>query len=359
MREYVKVTLIVAFAAVAIALVYVLLGIMDFSKEKPTKVGAVYSYSVKEREIYSQEYKGLSEACGLYGYDLIYKDEITTIDAAAEALEGLINDGCSIIFISQPKIISELLSITSKHKDVLFFVPDYEYMGGNIYSYGPKLYQARYITGILAGANSFTDNIGFIASCYDLEIVRQINAFALGVKKSAPEANVYVLNIGNNDEADGRNAVDTLIDDYNCDFLAYDGVYDSCMNQASLRHTFIIGYGLTSDSNYVATSIICNWDELFIKTFKAILNGSISEGRWYGMDDEIVKLSDPSFMLSPSAVSQASKELNKIINGQGVFSGDIKDNKGNVITSGSEALDDFSIRKSMDWYAEGVVIIDE
>jgi len=54
------------------------------------------------------------------------------------------------------------------------------------------MYQPRYIAGMAAGAATESNTIGYVAAFPIPEVIRGINAFALGVKRVNPDAVVEV-----------------------------------------------------------------------------------------------------------------------------------------------------------------------
>ncbi|RLF19493.1 MAG: BMP family ABC transporter substrate-binding protein, partial [Thermoprotei archaeon] len=73
-----------------------------------------------------------------------------------------------------------------------------------------------------AGSLTKTGHIGYVAAHPTPEVIRHINAFALGVKEVNPEAKVYVLWIHAwYDPTKARELAETLINKYSCDVLAF------------------------------------------------------------------------------------------------------------------------------------------
>ncbi len=62
----------------------------------------------------------------------------------------------------------------------------------NVGTYFADLYQIYYLNGLMAGALSKTDKIGYVGAFPISEVVRHIDAFALGVKATNPNAKVHV-----------------------------------------------------------------------------------------------------------------------------------------------------------------------
>ena len=62
----------------------------------------------------------------------------------------------------------------------------------NMSSFFGRMYQVRYLSGIIAGMKTQTGEIGYVAAFPIPEVIRGINAFTLGVRSVRPDATVYV-----------------------------------------------------------------------------------------------------------------------------------------------------------------------
>ncbi|MGB9894877.1 MAG: BMP family ABC transporter substrate-binding protein, partial [Thermoproteota archaeon] len=62
----------------------------------------------------------------------------------------------------------------------------------NLGTYFAEFYQLYYLNGLMAGALTKTNKIGYVGAYPIPEVIRHINAFALGVKAVNPNAKVYV-----------------------------------------------------------------------------------------------------------------------------------------------------------------------
>jgi basic membrane protein A len=78
--------------------------------------------------------------------------------------------------------------------------PDITFMWGagvekkapNAGTYFGRMYEARFLAGIVAGAMTKSNRIGYAAAIPTSEVIRGINAFARGVASVHPDARVYV-----------------------------------------------------------------------------------------------------------------------------------------------------------------------
>jgi phosphodiesterase/alkaline phosphatase D-like protein len=66
-------------------------------------------------------------------------------------------------------------------------------MADNMGNYFGRMYQARYLSGMVAGGMTKSKTIGYVAAFPIPEVIRGINAFALGVQAVNPEAVVRVV----------------------------------------------------------------------------------------------------------------------------------------------------------------------
>ena len=56
-----------------------------------------------------------------------------------------------------------------------------------------RIYQPRYLSGLVAGATTETNIIGYVAAFPIPEVIRGINAFTIGVREVNPEAKIHVV----------------------------------------------------------------------------------------------------------------------------------------------------------------------
>ena len=65
----------------------------------------------------------------------------------------------------------------------------------NFTNYFGRIYQARYLSGIVAGLKTQTGNIGYVAAMgrANSEVTSGVNAFALGVESVNPAARIFLI----------------------------------------------------------------------------------------------------------------------------------------------------------------------
>ena len=79
-----------------------------------------------------------------------------------------------------------------RHPDVKYLHASGYKTSENMSNYFGRIYQARYLSGIVAGMKTKTNKIGYVAAYPIPEVIRGINAFTLGVQSVNPKAVVKV-----------------------------------------------------------------------------------------------------------------------------------------------------------------------
>jgi simple sugar transport system substrate-binding protein len=124
--------------------------------------------------------------------------ETTYIESVPEAeaaryIESLITEeNVDIVFTTSFGFMTSTIDVAQRHPDKLFFHCSGFQRLPNVGTYFADFYQIYYLNGLMAGALTKTNKVGYVAAVSIPEVVRHINAFALGVKEANPEAKVYV-----------------------------------------------------------------------------------------------------------------------------------------------------------------------
>lgn len=113
-----------------------------------------------------------------------------------------------------------------QYPNVIFFHCSGYKRAPNSGTYFADLYQVYYLNGLIAGALTKTGQIGYVATHTIPEVVRHINAFAIGAREVGEQLGknikIHVIEIGewfNPDKA--RQAARTLYEQYNVDVIAF------------------------------------------------------------------------------------------------------------------------------------------
>ena len=163
----------------------------DVTKTK-TKVGFILNGKINDYSWGESHYNGMEISARELNLDVVYKEDIPEDESCVETIEELIAYGCKIIICDSFGYGAWELQCAKDHPDVYFFHATGVEEWDNLSTYFGRIYQMRYLSGIVAGLQTETNEIGYVAAFPIAEVNRGINAFTLGVRRVNPEASVYV-----------------------------------------------------------------------------------------------------------------------------------------------------------------------
>ena len=97
-----------------------------------------------------------------------------------------------VVFTTSFGYMEDTVKVAAKYPDVKFFHCSGFMRSANMGTYMADMYQIYYLNGLLSGAISKSNKIGYVAAFPIPELFRHMNAFAVGVKEVNPEATISV-----------------------------------------------------------------------------------------------------------------------------------------------------------------------
>ena len=128
----------------------------------------------------------------------VFGDQITarsyfdanTPEDMDQKIEQAVADGAQIIFTTAPKMSRATLKCAVKYPKIQFFNCSVDQPYSSVRTYYGRIYEAKFITGAIAGAMAQDDRIGYVASNPIFGVPASINAFALGAQMTNPRAHI-------------------------------------------------------------------------------------------------------------------------------------------------------------------------
>ncbi len=298
----------------------------------------------------------------------IREEEKVPEDVAVQnTMESMINlDGAKLLFpTSFGYFDPHILKMAEKYPNVTFFHCGGLYTEGkhpkNVGSYFGYIDEAEYVSGIVAGLTTKTNKLGFVAAKPIPQVLRNINAYALGAKSVNPKATLSVIFTGDwSLPVKEAEAANSLIDQ-GADVIT--GHVDSpkvLMETAERRNAFTTGYHASqaklAPKGYL-TGAEWNWEAVYKgyidtvqnkKPIEHLVRGGFKEG--------YIKMSAYGPAVSEEAKKKADEAKAALTAGTLViFKGPIQDNAGKeVIPAGTErGQRDIELEK-MAYLVEGV-----
>ena len=277
---------------------------------------------------------------------------------AVRVINGLVRKGDNLIFTTSFGYMDATLEVAKRNPDVVFMHCSGFKTAPNVGTYFGRMYEPRYLSGIVAGKMTKKNIIGYVAAFPIPEVIRGINAFTLGVRSVNPEAQVRVVWTQTwFDPGIERDAADSLLD-VGADVLTMHQDAPATLQAAEARGAYVIGYN--SDMRNFAphaflTAPIWNWGVLYRKIAEEVHNGTWkSEQLWWGMKEGLVKLADlsdrvPVEVRNLVAAKTAAIEAGDLL----PFNGPIRDQEGKIVVPVGSSLSDGALL-SMNFFVEGV-----
>ena len=107
-------------------------------------------------------------------------------------MDEAILDGAQVIFAVTPSLIDACRKTAAAHPEVRVLSCSSMMPYTGVRTYYSRIYEGKFITGAIAGAMCKSGKIGYVASNPIFGVPASVNAFALGVEMTNPEAQVRV-----------------------------------------------------------------------------------------------------------------------------------------------------------------------
>ncbi|MFH1811160.1 MAG: BMP family ABC transporter substrate-binding protein [Pseudomonadota bacterium] len=279
-------------------------------------------------------------------------------DATAKIRE-LAGAGNDIIFTTSYGYMDPTETVAAEFPDIKFEHCSGYKTAANMTNYFGRMYQARYLSGIVAGSLSPAGKIGYVAAFPIPEVIRGINAFTLGVRSVASGATVHVewTSTWFDPNVEGA-AADTLIGQ-GVDVMAQHQDSTAAVLRAQNAGIYAVGYDSDMASyapNTVLTSPVWNWGPYYQRKIQGVKDGTWSnETYWGGYEDGIVGLAPMASFVPQGVRTRVETVQSSLINKTwDVFQGPFHKQDGSTWKAAGEALTDAEML-SMDAFVEGVV----
>ena len=340
------------------------------AKEK-IKVGVLYITDPNEGSGYSYTHdlgiKGMQENLTLSDSQIVRKIvDDTDAKATRKAMEECIEEGCNVIFATSWGYMETTKEMAEEYPEVYFsHGTGYMSNGKNFNNYFGRIYQARYLSGIVAGLNTKTNKLGYVAAMDNTnsEVTGGIDAFAIGVASVNPDAKIYVkvTNSWYDPKKEESSARELL--DMNCDVITQH--CDTAYPQTLAQEYGVYGIGYNSDMSKETPdsclcSVIWNWSAYYTSAVQSIIDGTWKGENYYGgMAEGLVQVTSLAEFCKEGTQEKYSEAAAKILSGEcNVFDGKLESNTGEVMGDEGKTLDDDTITGNLNWYYKNVVVVE-
>ncbi len=124
--------------------------------------------------------------------ETFYVENVAPSDVESTIDQFVNNRDADVIFTTSFGHMDPTISAAEKYEDTIFFHCSGYKRSDNVGTYFSGLYQTYYLSGLMAGALTETDKLGYVAAFPTPEVKRHINAFAVGIDEVNPDATLQV-----------------------------------------------------------------------------------------------------------------------------------------------------------------------
>lgn len=272
-----------------------------------------------------------------------------------ERIRLLAEDGYHLIFTTTPRLLDVSLRAAAQYPNVKFLNCSLNTKHPILRTYYGRMYEAKFLTGALAGACSESGQIGYICNYPVFSSPASINAFALGARMVSTSAKVHlewstVL---------GANIFGTFREG-NVDIISGHDLYSPDQQR------WAAGVFSTKDTVNGAMAVsYWNWGQIYERIISGALYGlwylpgfvdpkGTAINYWWGLASNAVKVTVNERVPAGTRRLIAMLEQAVIRNELPVFAGPIYDQDGNLRVKEGEVMSPLQIVQ-MDWLVDNVV----
>ena len=274
-------------------------------------------------------------------------------EAAEKKLEQAVAEGAQVVFTTAPQLRRTTLKMAVNHPKIRFLNCSVDQPYSSVRSYYGRIYEAKFITGAIAGAMAQNNRIGYIASYPIFGVPASINAFALGAQMTNPRAQIELRWSC----CPGTPQADFFTDGIrvvsNRDMPTGNKMYLDFCNYG----TYLLG---DRGSLIPLASPLWVWGKFYENVIRNILSGGWKDEKtatpvnyWLGMDSGVIGLSLSDRL--PEGLRSLAKVLERdLCSGNGPFFRRIVAQDGTVKNDGSQDLTTAELLR-MNWLCDNVV----
>lgn len=316
--------------------------------------------------------------------DTICVENVPEFDAERHIVRLIEDNKCSIIFSCNFGFSPAINALSKRYPNVLFEQYADDEQDANLATFSADLAPTYYLNGIMAGALSKTGKIAYIAAFPTLEVIKYINAFALGVAVANRNATVTVRWLQTwYDPSKAKAYCQELVDSGHDAFAFTEdspAIVEQCQSATASGkqiYSFSAYYPMLHYGNdTVVSGSVVDYRPIFDYLAKKVIDGTwSSESLDWSVDKNVAVLGDsPQTLINPR-FAKALKAIPISVAGTKtdnaydfvlkryaqmrrgafpVFVGPIKSQDGREQYGAGTAVPASEL-KSMDWFVENVI----
>ena len=275
-------------------------------------------------------------------------------EEANRLLELAVEEGAELVFTTTPQLARATTRAAIAHPNVRFFNCSVDVPYSSIRAYYSRMFEAKFITGAIAGAMANFDHIGYLANYPIFGVPASINAFALGAQMTNPRAKIDLR------WSCLPGSPITEFISRGCEVISNRDV--PTRNQSFSDHGAYGTYFVGKDSVLTPlASPIWVWGKFYEKVVRELLDGTWEQGvdkrkalsYWWGMDSGVIDVELSPHL--PDSMQYLAQTLRQGLKDRSIdpFARRILAQDGSVKNDGSHIFTPDELLR-MDWLCENV-----
>ena len=265
---------------------------------------------------------------------------------AERVFRDMASQGNKLIFGATFGYMEPMLKAAADLPDVKFEHATGYKTAPNMNTYDSRTYEGAYMAGVIAGGMTKTNVLGVVGSVPIPEVIRNIDSFTLGAQSVNPKIKTKVVWVNEwFNPPKETDAAQSLING-GADVLMQNTDSSAVLQTAGKAGKYAFGWDSDmkayAPDAHLASSII-NWAPYYIKTTKAVLDGTWKgdSRAWWGVKEgaiDIVSISDkvPADLKAKLDTVKAGLKDGSFV----IWKGPITSNEGKEVVAAGVTADD-------------------
>lgn len=278
---------------------------------------------------------------------------------AARIMNQMVTDGATFIVLGSFGYMNDGLRLARQHPDVAFLHASGFKQAENFATFTARNYEGFYLGGLAAGMVTRSNVIGIVAAFAIPEVVAEVNAIALAVRKVNPQTDIKIIWLNSwFDPPKAQEAARALISQGADVLFSLHQDTPSVVNIAEAEGVYVVNTSSDMSAygpNSVLASVTNDWTDYFVESFRAKLDGTFRGSDFRGgLASGAVAVTAWSDDLTEEQLAEIKQAEADIASGKAhVFAGPLKDQEGTIRAEAGTNLPDEAIF-SMNWLVEGL-----
>jgi basic membrane protein A len=311
--------------------------------------------------------RAMQKALGLTDEQILIGRNVPETDFAEEErrLREFAAAGVNIVFATSDGYDDASVKAAAEYPGIVFStLAGLHRNATNLTNYYGAIHQARYLSGIVAGLQTKTNKIGYVAAMgmENSEVTSGLNAFALGVESVNPDARILVHVTHNWSDPAGEALATRILIERGSDIVTHHTDTPTPIREA--QKAGVLGIGYNSDMrreapDIVLTSVVWHWEAYYTALAQSVIDGSFTTApSFMGIKDGLCGLSPlNSKLIAPGTREALARATARIGDDSGIFDGVMETNDGRLIGQADGKLSPRDIVHNITWYYRNIVEI--